>query len=70
MLRKGEINSQIRSCSNKRLHHMIAIWRKHLRWENIGRTIKGIVLTRQMEDDTLSAIRARARIQLTVKTPL
>jgi hypothetical protein len=37
--------------------------------EDVG-NIDGIYLTRHMEDDTLLAIRARVRMQLTVKTPL
>jgi hypothetical protein len=73
MSRKGAIKSQMRSCSNERLcMNVICTMQSTTQLMDKVEKSDGNVnfLTRQTEDDTLLAIRARVRMQLTVKTPL
>ena len=73
MLRKGAINSQMRSCSNEKLcMNVICTMQSTTAYgQDVEKSDGNMnILTRHTEDDTLLAIRARVRMQLTVKTPL
>jgi hypothetical protein len=73
MSRKGAINSQMRSWSNEKLcMNVICTMQSTIAYGQDVEKSDGHVnfLTRHTEDDTLLAIRARVRMQLTVKTPL
>lgn len=73
MSRKGAINSQMRTCSNEKLCvNIICTMQSTAAYGQDVEKSDGNMnfLTRHTEDDTLLAIRARVRMQLTVKTPL
>jgi hypothetical protein len=75
MSRKGAINSRMGSCSNEKLCMNVNVIFTMQSTTAYGQDVDksdGNVnfLTRDTEDDNLLAIRARVRMQLTVKTPL